>query len=180
MASPTITFRQFDVTGADPTGERGQETHASFVKELGTANGQGLSFGNNDITISGVNSATRVVVGHMDASGDLTTEMFNMKFWLSSVVAFGNGTTRFNFQKSSGWLQNEVVLNNSLEQVPTSIPSSGNVLRQDGSGIITGSGDSEALEFLYLSIFTGADNSIGVKGGDGRNAFRFRLTADYF
>ena len=179
MVSPTITFRQFAVSGADPAGSRGQNTHPSFIKELGVGANEQLDFGSNDITISGINSATRVVSAHMDASGDLTTQLFNMKFWLPSVSAF-NGNVRFNMLTSSGWLQDEVVQNNSTQQVPTALPTSGNILRQDASSIITGSGDAEVTEWVYLSVFTDTDETPGLKGGAGQNTFRYRLTVDYY
>jgi len=180
MALPNIVFRQFAVSGADPSGYRAQDTHASFTKIVNTTVGNELDFGQNDITLSGVNSATKVVCGHMDSSGDLTTQLFNLRFWLSSVNAFTNGTVRFNQQRSSGWLQDNTVINDSAEQTPTSLPSSGNILRQDGSGIITGSGDTEVTEWIYLSVYTGNDMGVGLKGGGGRNSFRYRLSADYY
>lgn len=190
MAAPTITFREFDVAGnADPSGVRHLKTgdvdvHENFTKSLGTSIGEQLDYGINNITNSGINSATKVVLAHMDASGDLTVQLFNMKFWLPSVTSF-TATVRHNLQKSnylafSGWLPDTVVQNNSLEQVPTVLPTSGNILRQDGSGIITGSGDSEVTEWQYLSIFTDTDEPVGLKGGPGLNTFRYRLTADYY
>ncbi len=179
MAAPTIVFRQFAVSGVDPSGFRAQDTHPSFIKQLGVGADEQLDFGSNDISISGVNSPTRVASAHMEASGDLTTQLFNMKFWLPSVTSF-EGTVRFNMLTSSGWLQNEVVQNNSVQQVPVTLPTSGNILRQDASGIITGSGDAEVTEWIYLSVFTGTDESPGIKGGAGQNTFRYRLTADYY
>lgn len=190
MASPTITFRQFNVSEySDPSGSRHYKTgdagvHPAFQKVLGTTVNKQLDFGINNISTSGVNSSTRVVLAHMDASGDLTTQLFNMKFWLPSVSAF-DGTRRFNLYKSSyleqsGWKPAYVLQNNSVEQVPTTLPSSGNILRQDGSGIITGSGDAEVTEWLYLSVYTATDESVGLKGGPGLNTFRYRLTAEYY
>ncbi len=190
MPAPIITFREFDVSiNSDPSGSRHLKTgdtdvHEAFSKSLGTAVGEQLDYGINNITNSGINSSTKVALAHMDTSGDLTTQLFNLKFWLSSVTTF-TGTVRYNFQKSnyvgqSGWLPDLVLQNSSLEQVPTLLPTSGNILRQDGSGIITGSGDSEVTEWLYLSVFNGANEPPGLKGGPGLNTFRYRLTADYY
>ncbi len=190
MAAPTITFRQFDVSvNSDPSGVRQYVTgdpavHEAFSKSLGTAVDEQLDFGINNISNSGINSATKVVLAHMDASGDLTTQLFNMKFWLPSITTFA-GTTRFNLFKSSyllssGWKPDYELKNNSLETVATSLPSSGNVLREDGGATITGSGDSEVTEWIYLSVFTDTDEPVGLKGGPGLNTFRFRLTADYY
>jgi len=190
MAAPTITFRQFDVSvNSDPSGARHRKTgdagvHEAFVKSLGVGVAEHLDFGINNITNSGVNSSTKVVLAHMDASGDLTTQLFNLKFWLPSVNSF-TGTVRYNLQKSnyieqSGWKPDLVVQNNSTETVPTTLPTSGNILRQDGNATITGSGDSEVTEWLYLSIFTNTDEPVGLKGGPGLNTFRFRLTGDYY
>jgi len=190
MAAPTITFREFDVAGnADPSGVRHLKTgdtdvHENFTKSLGTSVSEHLDFGINNITNSGINSATKVVLAHMDASGDLTTQLFNLKFWLPSVSSF-TGTSRYNLQKSnyidqSGWQPDLVLQNDSLETVSTTLPTSGNILRQDGSGIITGSGDTEVTEWLYLSVFTDTNEPVGLKGGPGLNTFRYRLTADYY
>lgn len=179
MAAPNIIFRQFNVAGVNPSGFRAEDTHASFTKQVGVGANAQLDFGSNDITISGVNSATRVVSAHMESSGDLTTQLFNLKFWLPSATAF-DGTVRFNMLTSSGWLQNEVVQNNSAQQVSTTLPSSSNILRQDGSAVIQGSGDTEVTEWVYLSVFTGTDENPGLKGGAAANTFRYRLTADYF
>jgi len=180
MVAPNIVFRQFDVAGTSPSGERAQDTHASFVKQLGTTTDTELDYGINNITSSGINSATKVVVGHMDSSGDLTTELFNMKFWLPSTAAFNDGTSRYNWEKIIVWEQNKVIDNGSAEVVPTTLPSSGNILRQDGSGVITGSGDAEVTQYIYMSVFTDTDISVGLKGGAGENTFRYRLTADYY
>jgi len=190
MAAPTITFREFAVaSGADPSGVRhlksgDVDVHEAFVKSLGTSVGEQLDFGINNISNSGVNSTTKAILFHMDNSGELTTQLFNMKFWLPSVTSF-EGTRRFNFFKSnyvgqSGWKPSYVLQNNSVEQVPTVLPTSGNVLRQDGSGVITGSGDSEVSEWLYLSVYTDTDEPVGLKGGPGLNTFRYRLTAEYY
>lgn len=184
MVAPTITFREFDVTGVDPSGFRQYKSgdnavHASFLKSLGVAVNEELDYGTNNITLSGVNSSTKVVLAHMDASGDLTTQLFNMKFWLPNVTAFA-GTFRFNQLKSSGWRQSEVVQNDSTESTETTLPTSGNILRQDHAATITGSGDEEVTEWVYLSVFTDTNVPIGLKGGAGQNTFRYRLTADYF
>lgn len=184
MVAPTFTFRQFAVSGVDPSGFRhlkagDADVHDSFIKSLGTAADEQLDFGSNDITLSGINSRTNVALAHMDASGDLTTQAFNMKYWLPSVTAFG-GTVRFNQLRSSGWLQDEIVQNDSAEQTVVNLPTSGNLLRQDESTIITGSGDAEVTEWIYMSVFTGNDEAIGLKGGAGQNTFRYRLTVDYF
>jgi hypothetical protein len=190
MTAPSITFRQFAVaSGANPSGTRHLKTgdanvHEAFIRVLGTNANQHLDFGINDITNSGINSATKVVLAHMDSSGDLTTQLYNMKFWLPTSTAF-TATVRFNMFKSSyvnssGWRPNYVLQNDSLEQVPTTLPSSGNLLKQDGSGTITGSGDSQVTEWIYLSVYTGTDEPVGLKGGPGLNTFRFRLTAEYY
>ncbi len=190
MTAPTITFREFDITiSSDPSGVRhlkagDPSVHPAFLKSLGTSVGEHLDFGINNISNSGINSATKVVLAHMDASGDLTTQLFNLKFWLPSTTSFG-GTRRFNFLKSnyaeaSGWKPNQALQNDSVEQVSTILPTSGNILRQDGNELITGSGDSEVTEWLYLSVFTGTDEPVGLKGGPGLNTFRYRLTVEYF
>jgi hypothetical protein len=184
MVAPTITFRQFEVSGVNPSGFRQYRTgddavHSSFIKSLGTATNEELDFGINNITTSGVNSPTKVVLAHMDASGDLTTQLFNMKFWLPNVTAF-TGTFRFNELKSSGWIQSGVVDNGSADSTPTTLPTSGNLLRQDASSTITGSGDEEVTEWVYLSVLTDTNVPVGLKGGAGQNTFRYRLTADYF
>ena len=190
MAGPTITFRQFDVSNnADPSGWRhlktgDEDVHDAFTKSLGTSVDTQLDFGINNISNSGVNSATKAILAHMDASGDLTTQLYNMKFWLTSVSSF-TGTARYNLYKSSyltqsGWQPDFVIQNSSIETVATTLPTSGNILRQDNSGLITGSGDTEVTEWLYLSVFTDTNEPVGLKGGPGLNTFRYRLTADYY
>lgn len=178
MVAPTIKFRQFAVSGADPTGNRNNNTDDIFIKVVDTSSSGALDFGINNITNSGVNSATKVVVGALDTSGDMTTKIFNMRFWLPSVQAF-DGTVRFNMQLSSGWLQDNVVDNSSADTTPTSLPTSGNLLRNDLHDAISGITDSEVSQFIYLSVFTDTDENVGVKGGGGQGTFRYRLTADY-
>ena len=178
MAALTITFREFAVSGTDPSGHRADDSHASFTKVLGVGANEQLDFGKNNISNSGINSSTKAVVGCLATSGDLTLELFNMKFWLPSVTTFATGTMRYNQDNSSGWIQN-VVINNSSGTTPTALPSSGNLLRQDGSGVIQASGDGECTEWIYLSIFADTNVPVGVYGGAGLNTFRYRLTADY-
>jgi hypothetical protein len=121
-----------------------------------------------------------VIVGQIASSGDMTDRIFNMRFWLSNITDLGTGTVRFNQENYQVWQSGLIVQNSSSGTTPTVLPSSGNLVTASGFTAMSGVNvDNDLSEYIYLSVFTGTNVPVGVKGGGTRSTFRYRLTADY-
>lgn len=183
MAPPSVRFHEFAVSGVDPVGQRHQQTHSSFVKELGTAAGQFMDFGSVNTTFSKKTSApTKAVLAYSDAFNDANEALFNLRFWLPDFSDFIAGTFNFNALASGVWASGLFVdpLNDASGQfVQTTLPSGANLRRQDGWLEISGvNSDSEVTQYIYLSVSADTDVPAGSYGGDS-GGFVYRLSFDY-
>jgi hypothetical protein len=185
MNPPVTHFSQFSITGPDPSGARHNASASGYHKELNTSTGGELSFGVLDNS-SGVNvtTPTKCVVWVVDHLQDATTKVFDMKFWLSSTTDFvGEGATYnvyFNQHMSKKWLGEIQLTDTSGTYTPESLPAGQNLYRYDGAAEITASGTDDAVsQYIYLGITIDPDTPVGVYGGAGANAFRYRVTYKY-
>jgi hypothetical protein len=176
--SPVVKFHEFAVSGTNPSGSRPLTTHPSFVKELSTTAGEFLNFGSLNITNNKQQSETKAVVAFVTDMQDATEALFNLRFWLPTISDFTTGTFSFNGYASENWIQNIALTDSSGLFTPTVLPSGQNWLRQDGGTEITGSGDNQVTQFMYLGITFDTDVSNGVYGGDS-GGFIYRLTFDF-
>jgi len=185
MGAPVTHFSQFDIHNISPSGERHSTAASGYIKELGISAGESLSFGSIDNS-SGVivNTPTKCIVWTVDSFGDATTEIFDLRFWLSSVSDWvSRGTdynSYFNQHVTGKWLGNVKLTNASGTFTPTSLPAARNVLQSDGNDSITTSGlDTSTTEYIYLSVGVDQDTPVGVYGGAGGGGFRYRMTYQY-
>ena len=185
MTAPTTHFSQFDILSVSPSGERHSTAASGYLKELTTTAGGALDFGSLDNS-SGivVSSPTKCVVWVVDNLQDATTEVFDMKFWLSSVSDWvGRNTdynSYFNQHVTNQWLGNVKLNYNSGTYTPTSLPAAQNLLQNEGNSTITASGtDAATTEYIYLSVSVDSDTPVGIYGSAGGGGFRYRVTYKY-
>jgi hypothetical protein len=88
---PTTQFLQFERL-IDPSGVR--DIVASGIKELDTSANGFLDFGNNNVSISGIVSDTKMLLFRATDMGT-ASGIYNMKFFLQNATAFSQGTFRF-------------------------------------------------------------------------------------
>lgn len=183
MSVPQSHFIQFSVKAPSPSGYR--HIDASGIKIVDTSASGALNFGtlNNGSGII-VTSPTKCVVWVIDSMGDATEQIFDMKFWLSSVSDFtGLGTdynVYFNKQMSTAWQSGLKIDYSDGDFVGITIPSGQNLLSSSGTTSIVGAGqDFNTSQYIYLSISADPDVPVGTYGGDGVGTFRYRVTYKY-
>jgi len=174
---PTIDIIQFD-NAVDPSGTRDLGATADgFVKFLDTSSSGHLDFGYMNITESGVLAGTNLLVFRPTTFGS-AQEVYNFRFHLQSITSWGVGTYSFLWKKNIHF-ESGVTLSLADESVPTSLPSSGNILSTASGTYIQAIAESGVSQYTYLDIFTGTDVTVGTYGGPGQGGFRFRLTYDF-
>lgn len=191
MATPSTEFAEFDISGVDPSGNRSGILASSFIKVLGCTSDSALDYGNINID-SKAESDTKVVVFRItDISGNRRIQ--NMRFWLPAIPNEA-GSLGYNMEIQSNW-----VVDNALTEasgtVPTSLPSSQNLLRCNSAEYpystqlnfihMSGSAapgyieDNEVSQFIYLNITADVDTTTGKYGIGGRGNLLYRCTFDY-
>lgn len=177
MANPIIHFWQLD-NAVDPSGTRDLGLAGSgFVKQLDTSTSGHLDFGSINITSSGVYAGTKLVFFRVNDLGD-ANEVFNFRFYLSSISAWGAGAYSFKWKAQQAF-ESGLGLSDSDDNVPTSLPASQNVQSTHDDTFIQAVAESGCSEYIYLDVFADTDVAVGVYGGPGQNGFRYRLTYDF-
>ncbi len=177
MALPQIDIIQLD-NAINPSGTRNLGASCSgFVKFLSTSSSGCLDFGFLNITTSGVYSGTKLIFFRPLSLGD-ASELFNFRFYLSSINAWSTGTYNFLLKKQIHFTSG-VALTLADENVPTSIPTSGNILSTASGTYIQSIAESGCSQYIYLAVYADTNVPVGQYGGPGQGGFRFRLTFDF-
>jgi hypothetical protein len=179
---PEMRITEFALSGISPIGARHLElAQSGFVQNLGIGNDEFLDFGSVNNTDEKVHSETKVILANIDHFNDANEAVFNMRFWASDTTDFSTGTVFFNGIPSGSWLQNYILTDSSGYFISTVLPSGQNVFRQDGNTELTlaASGtDTNATEFIYLSISVDQDVPVDLYGGNA-GGFQYRITFDF-
>ncbi len=177
MPLPQIDIIQLD-NRINPSGTRNLGAGASgFVKFLDTSSSGHLDFGFLNVTESGVLAGTKLVYFRLFTFGD-SQKVFNFRFYLSSINAWGTGNYDFLWNKRIHF-QSGLQLSTADENVPNSLPSSGNVLSTASGTYIQSTAESGCSQYMYLDLFADTDVPVGTYGGPGNGGFRYRLTFDF-
>ena len=172
---PTVSFFQFDID-VDPSGSR--NLLASAVKELDTSILGCLDFGNTNTSTSGMISDNALLIFRAsdlaDASG-----IYNMRFFLQSATAFGAGNYRFLHKVATHYQGVGFRLGLGDLDIPTSQPTTQNVLSTSGQPSLSGIFDGHVSQYIYLAVFTDTDVPYGTYGGCSAGSFRYRMVYDF-
>ncbi len=177
MALPIIDILQID-NAINPSGTRNLGASCSgFVKFLNTSSSGCLDFGFLNITTSGVYSGTKLIFFRPLTLGD-AAQVYNFRFHLSSINAWSIGTYNFIWKKQIHFTSGLAITLADLN-VPTSIPTSGNVLSTASGTYIQTLAESGCSQYIYLAVYADTNVPVGQYGGPGDGGFRFRLTYDF-
>ncbi len=179
---PTVQWIEQD-PAVDPSGSR-HLLDTGFLQQLGTGAGEYLNFGQVNTTGSGAISPTRLIYARSSDMGD-ASGIFNMRFFLTNVSAFGAGAYRFLEEKSLHF-QVSLSLDSSANNTPTIVPNranfSGTITEPEyplGKPWISGIIDNDASMYVSLAIEAGVDVPVGTYGGAGAGSYRYRLLYDF-
>jgi hypothetical protein len=179
---PVIRILQQSLT-IDPSGFRHtQDPAKGFIKELTTAAGGQLDFGTLQLSSSQQVSETKCVYARAASLGT-ASGIFNMKFYLSSVSAWNNGTFRFLEDHSLDFISS-AALTAANSDTPTSVPANANTLGTvheaagwpRGKGFMSGILDNDVTEYIYLSLLAHNDMEGRTYGTSG---WTYRLIYDF-
>ena len=181
---PTVEWREW-TTDQDPSGIRisddaGTLEASGFQGVRSTSVGETLEYDPANIAISGQVTETHVLTAHVESWGD-ASGVFNMKVFVSDIGHFGVGTYRFLYDIQQHW-QDSLTLSTDSSDMPTSAPSSPNMLSTLGSGALANTGwydESQVTQYLYLALYIGTNVPVGTKGGAGTAGLRYRLMYDF-
>jgi len=174
---PTIDIIQLD-NAIDPSGTRDLGAGASgFIKFLDTSSSGHLDFGQVNITTSGSVSATNLIFFRPVNMGT-AQEIYNFRFHVASLSAWATGTYNFLWRNQIGF-ESGVGLTTSDDNVPTALPTSGNVVSTASGNYIQAVAESGCSQYIYLAVFADTDVPVGTYGGPSNGGFRFRVTYDF-
>ena len=174
---PIIDIIQFD-NAIDPSGTRDLGAGASgFVKFLDTSSSGNLDFGFINVTTSGSLAGTKLLIFRPVNLGD-AAEVFNFRFHMGSYSAWDTGNYDFFWRKEVHFASG-VALDTGDDEVPTALPTSGNVLSTASGNYIQAVAESGCSQYIYLDLWADTDVPVGTYGGPGQGGFRYRLTYDF-
>jgi len=177
MANPQIDFIQLDSV-SDPSGTRELGAGMTgFTKFLDTSTSGHLDFGTLNITTSGVYAGTKLCFFRPTSLGD-ASQIFNFRFYLSSVSAWGTGDYNFKYNAQVGFEAGQA-LGDASSGVPVSLPTTQNIFSTQQDTFIQAIAESGCSQYLYVDLFTNTDVPVGTYGGPGNGGFRYRMTYDF-
>lgn len=179
---PTVKVIQQSLI-IDPSGFRHtQDPAKGFIKELTTAAGGHLDFGSLQLSSSQQVSDTKCIYARASSMGT-ASGIFNMKFHLSSISAWDNGTFRF-LEDHSLDFRGNISLTSAADDTPTNVPANANTLGTvheaagwpRGKPWISGVIDTDVTEYIYLALQANNDVDGGTYGTSG---WTYRLLYDF-
>ena len=168
----------------DPSGHRHEKNSTfGFLKTVGTGPGGQLDFGAVSNAFSSQLTDTLLVYARPSTLGS-ASGVFNMKFFLASISAWGAGSYRFLERKQLHFNQN-LKLTQADVDTPTTVPTSPNLVGtiapffSAGQPYISGVLDQGVSEYIYLATFVNTNVPPTQYGGPGNGGFRYRLMYDF-
>ncbi len=193
---PIIEIFEYDVTeSATPIGSRHIEGGAfSFVQRVslgcqqytglgtsGTLVFQDVKF-NPNVPISHINSRVAALVLRMATSG---ARLSDMKVFLSQGSALsgsrdvGLDPAIIQYAVSGIWQPNPIWTSGITSRLPSVVPSTPNLFRQDGDNKIDGNNDVDVSQFMYMNLVVPFGYPLGIYGICGSGLLRIGIVYDY-
>lgn len=192
MILPQARFCSWDNSEpADPGANRHIPSGSfAFQKLIGTGCASSLNISRLILNTSSsdpyVTSEVAVVNFSFPNFSDLVasgyTSIDNMRLWIPS----GSGTVlnlpgiSLEYRTSGEWQPSLSFPSGAGTALPTSLPSTPNIYRIDGSSIINNYNSSNASEWIYLRFFVDSAFPVGSYGACGSGVLRPRLTYDFY
>jgi len=172
---PTVQFLQFD-KDVDPSGVR--NLPASAIQELNTSITGCLDFGNANTTTSGAIGDTAMAIFRVSDLGD-ASGVYNLRFFLQNASAFNTGNYRFLHSIQTHYQGAGFVLGLADLDIPVIKPTTENVLSTTNEPPLSGIGDGQVSQYIYLAVFVDTDVPFGTYGGCAAGSFRYRMVYDF-
>jgi len=184
MTVPSIAVYEFDITESSPEFVRHIPGGSpSYVKTLGSGSLSDYLYFDTKATKPGYSSyETKVLVFRVTTTGNT---VFNMRFYSPDASALTPGSSYYQYGVSGVWGAFERFANSgsiNMNEVPTSLPSSQNLFRQNSSTSITGILDTDVSQYLYLNLClddTFPGGRFGSGGSSSYGVWQHRVTYDY-
>ncbi len=185
MTIPIVNIYEFDITQSSPAFTRHIPSGSiAYVKELGSGSTSDyLDFNLKALKTGGYHVfQTSVIVFRMSSIGNT---VFNMRFWTPDQSALSAGSSYYQYGVSGVWgAFSQFTASGAIDMnaVPTSLPSTQNLFRQNDGTSLTGILDTDVSQYLYLSLCLETTYPNGRYGtGEATSFGRFlhRVTYDY-
>jgi len=170
MANPSVQILQF-MTTVNPSGFR--HIPASG-KLLGTGPTEFLDFGSLAISNIARICDTKMCIFRVSDMGS-ASGVYDLKFYLKSATAWGPGTYRFLHDIQQHWQGANFALLAADDDISTAIPASQNLFATNGSHAISGIGDADVSEYIYLAVLVDTDVPFGTMRGQSGSGFTYRV-----
>ncbi len=193
---PIIELFEYDVTEvATPIGSRHLEGGAfAFIQRVALGcrdyNGPGTSgtmifrdvkFNPNN-PVSHLNSRVSALVLRMATSG---ARLSDVRAFLSQGSALsgsrdvGLDPAIIQYAASGIWQPNPIWTSGIVPRLPSVVPSTPNLFRQDGVNRIDGNDDADVSQFMYLNLIVPFGYPLGTYGVCGSGLLRMGIVYDY-
>jgi len=183
MTVPTVAVYEFDITKSNPEFTRHIPGGSpAYVKILGSGSLANYMFWDTRADQGYYQSyQTKVVVFRVTTTGNT---VFNMRYWIPDDSALSQGESLLQYAVSGTWAAFPRFATSgqvNMVAVPTSLPASQNLFRQNGGASITGILDTDVSQYLYLSLCLDKTfpNGRHGAGGSSYGVFSHRVTYDY-
>lgn len=185
LATPNVQIFEWNTREASsPVGVRNiYGGHPAFVKELQNSINGAMEF--DDVVLDYTNTSlsgiyqSRVqafTVGLSDSDYSISS----LRLWIPSGTAL-LGSGHLELTTSGSWVYNAILPSGRGTTVPTSLPSSPNIMNQNGvSWSIDGPNDSDVSQFVYLALTVPSGIGLGQFGLGVNGDLAFRITYDWY
>jgi hypothetical protein len=183
MPIPVVAAYEFDITKSNPQFVRHIPSGSpAYVRTLGSGTlGEYMFWETKSDQGYYESYQTKVVVFRVTTTGNIIS---NMKFWTPDDSVLSQGSSYYQFAVSGTWLAFPQFATSgqvNMVEVPTTLPTSQNLFKQDGGTSITGILDEDVSQYIYASLCLEETYPNGRHGaGDGSfGRFEHRVTYDY-
>jgi len=193
---PIIEIFEYDTTEiASPIGQRHTEGGAfAFIQRVSfgckTYTGPGTSGTlmfrdvkfNPASPVSHINSRVAAMTLRMATSG---ARLSDMKVFLSQGSALsgsrdvGLDPAIIQYAASGIWQPHPIWPSGITNRLPSVVPSTPNLFRQDGDNKIDGQGDQDSSQFMYMNLIVPFGYPLGTYGVCGSGLLRIGIVYDY-
>jgi len=184
MTAPTVQVYEFDITESSPEFTRHIAGGSpAYVKTLGSGSISDYLYFDTTAAKSGYSSyETKVLVFRVATTGNT---VFNMRFYTPDSSALSPGSSYYQYGVSGVWAAFERFAESgvvNMNEVPTTLPTSQNLFRQNGEASLTGILDTDVSQYLYLNLCiddTFPGGRFGSGGSSSYGVWNHRITYDY-
>jgi len=185
LNTPTVQIFEWDVTElSSPIGVRHiYAGHPAWVKELGTTISKAMKI--EDVILDYANDSlsglyqSRAQCFTIGLAKD-THSISNLRLWMPSGTAL-NSSGHLEFASSGVWTPNPTIPSGEGGIMPTSLPATRNILRQDGIfGNLDLTTDTHTSQFVYMVLTVTSGMPLGQYGLNSNGDLAFRVTYDWY